>query len=193
VLGRGTCPGGSWSRSSALSTRTEPLRDPGNVGAGARGRPILLATLGAPFDEEAVVFAVDSAVEASQRLIVANITVLEPLGLSVILGYDALEEFTPVVSDSVRRSVELARSLGLAVERLRVRSPRPIRALLQLTSERRAGLLVFGSDPRELTPRRYRRAVQAVRESAGCLVWLPPVRRRAIGARVGTTHTPPDE
>ena len=147
-----------------MNTRTRPLRDVENADAGAGGHPILLATLGAPFDEEAVVFAVDSAVEASQPLIVANITTLEPLGLSVILGYDALEEFTPAVSDSVRRSVE----------RLRVRSPRPIRALLQLTSERRAGVLVFGSDPRELTPRNYRRAVRAVRESAGCLVWLPP-------------------
>jgi hypothetical protein len=154
--------------------RTHPLRNVGNVDSGAGGRPILLATLGAPFDEEAVVFAVDSAMEASQPLIVANITVLEPLVLSVILGYDALEEFTPEVSESVRRPVELARSLGLSVERLRVRTPRPIRALLQLTSERRVGLLVFGSDPRELAPRRYLRAVRAVREGAGCLVWLPP-------------------
>ena len=107
-------------------------------------------------------------------MIVANITVLEPLGLSVILGYDALEEFTPEVSESLRRSAALARSLGVVVERLRIRSPRPVRALLQLTSERRPAVLVFGSDPRELTPRIYRRAIRAVRESAGCLVWLPP-------------------
>jgi nucleotide-binding universal stress UspA family protein len=140
----------------------------------AGGRPILLATIGAPFDEEATAFAVDSAVEAGQPLIVANITALEPLGLSVMLGYDALEEFTPEVSESVRRPVELAQSLGVTVERLRIRSPRPIQALLQLAWERRPGLLVFGADRRGLSPRRYRRAVHAIREGAGCLIWVVP-------------------
>lgn len=157
-----------------MNTRSQSLLDMGNVDADAGGRPILLATIGAPFVEDAVVFAVDSAVEASQPLIVANITTLEPLGLSVILGYDALEEFTPEVSASVRRSAELARSLGVMVERLRIRSPRPIRALLQLTSERRPGLLVFGPDPRQLAPRVFRRAVREVGEGVRCLVWLPP-------------------
>jgi nucleotide-binding universal stress UspA family protein len=107
-------------------------------------------------------------------LIVANITALEPLGLSVILGYDALEEFTPEVSESVRRPAELARSLGVAVERLRIRSPRPIKALLQLAAERRPGLLVFGADRDRLAPRTYRRAVEALQESAECLVWVSP-------------------
>jgi nucleotide-binding universal stress UspA family protein len=154
--------------------RTRALRDEGEVDAGSGGRPILLATLGAPFDDDAVVFAVDSAVEAGQPLIVANITVLEPLAMSVILGYDALEEFTPEVSESVRRPVELAHSLGVTVERLRIRSPRPIQALLQLARERRPGLLVFGADRRALAPRTYRRAVRAIREGAGCLIWVGP-------------------
>jgi nucleotide-binding universal stress UspA family protein len=157
-----------------LNMRTRSPRDEDIVDAGGGGRPILLATLGAPFDEEAAVFAVDSAVEAGQPLIVANITVLEPLGLSVVLGYDALEEFTPEVSESVRRPVELARSLGVAVERLRIRSPRPIKALLQLAAERRPGVLVFGTDRNRLRPRTYRRAVEALREGADCLVWVAP-------------------
>jgi len=157
-----------------MATRTRPRIDEGDVPAGAGGRPILLSTLGAPFDEVASTFAVDSAVEAGRPLIVANVTVLEPLAMSVILGYDALEEFTPEVSDSVRRPAELARSLGVAVERLRVRSPRPIEALVQLAVERRPGVVVFGSDRSALTPRRYRRAVQALREDAGCPVWVPP-------------------
>lgn len=157
-----------------MDTRTHPVRDEAILDAGAGGRPILLATLGAPFVEEAVVFAVDSAVEASQTLIVANITTLEPLGLSMILGYDALEEFTPEVSESVRRPAELARSLGVAVERLRVRSPRPIKALLQLAAERRPGVLVFGADRERLAPRLYGRAVEALREGVECLVWVPP-------------------
>lgn len=93
-----------------METRTRPLRDFRGVDEGAGGRPILLATLGVPFDEEAVGVAVNSALGADQPLIVANITVLEPLGLSVILGYDALEEFTPELSQSVGWPAELARS-----------------------------------------------------------------------------------
>ena len=66
--------------------------------------------------------------------------------MSLRLGYDALEEFTPEVTASVKRPVELASSLGIRVERIRVRSPRPIRALIQLVTERGVGLLVFGPD-----------------------------------------------
>lgn len=157
-----------------MDTRTRASRNVGSADTVAGGRPILLATLGAPFTEDAVVFAVDSAVEASQPLIVANITVLEPLGLSVILGYDALEEFTPEVSESVRRPAELARSLGVVVERLRIRSPRPIKALIELAAERRPGVLVFGADREKLAPRTHRRAVEALRENAECLVWVSP-------------------
>ena len=104
------------------------IRDRGtdvSTGRGAAGRPVLLATLGVPLNEEASVFAVDTAVESGQRLVVANVTALEPLRMSIALGYDALPELTPEVSASLRRSAELARSLGVRVERLRVRSPRP--------------------------------------------------------------------
>lgn len=156
-----------------MGVRSRLGRDELDVGAGAAGRPILLATLGTPFDQGASVFAVDSAVETGQPLIVANVTALEPLAMSVILGYDALEEFTPEVSDSVRRPAELARSLGVVVERLRVRSPRPITALVQLAAERRPGVVVFGSDRSALAPRRYRRAVEALRAGAGCPIWVP--------------------
>jgi hypothetical protein len=134
---------------------------------------VLLATLGVPFDARASTFAVETALESGQALIVANITRLEPLPLSVTMGYDALEEFTPELSSSVRAPAELARSLGVAVERLRVRSPRPVQALLQLSEEQGAGLLVFGPSPRRLSRWSYQRAARAIRRSASCLVWLP--------------------
>jgi hypothetical protein len=67
----------------------------------------------------------------------------------------------------------LARSLGIPVERLRVRSPRPVAALLELVAERRPGLLVLGPDRTKLRKRVYRKAARAVREHAACLVWLP--------------------
>ena len=145
-----------------------------NTAASAGGRPILLATLGAPFDEEAVAVAVDAAVESGEALIVANITRLEPLGLSMIMGYDALEELTPDVSRSVKRPARLAAEFGLRVERLRVRSPRPVSALLELVRERQPGLVVFGSDRRRLSRRLFRKASEALRAGVGYLVWLPP-------------------
>ena len=153
---------------SLVPTRVRP-------GAARRssGRPVLLATLGVPLDPKASAFAVDSAVEAGRELIVANVTKLEPLGLSTMLGYDALPEFTPVVSESIQRSTELARSLGVRVERLRVRSPRPVQALVDLVAEVRPGLLVFGPDRTLLRGRRFRRSLRVVRERVTCLLWVP--------------------
>jgi hypothetical protein len=152
------------------------IRDRGtdvSTGRGAAGRPVLLATLGVPLNEEASVFAVDTAVESGQRLVVANVTALEPLRMSITLGYDTLPELTPEVSASLRRSAELARSLGVRVERLRVRSPRPVQALLELVADVRPGLFVFGPDRRALRERRYRKALEAVRDRVTCLVWVP--------------------
>ncbi|HEY7660803.1 MAG TPA: universal stress protein [Actinomycetota bacterium] len=142
-------------------------------GRGAGGRPVLLATMGVPLDEEASVFAVDTAVESGQRLVVANVTTLEPLRMSIALGYDTLPELTPDVSASLKRSADLARSLGVHVERLRVRSPRPVEALVELVADVRPGLLVFGLDRSVLRRRRYRRALRAVRERVTCLLWVP--------------------
>ena len=139
--------------------------------ATAGGRPVVLATLGVPFEEAATVFAVDSAVEEGRSLILVNVTLLEPLSLSVRLGYDALEELTPEVTGSMRRSVGLACSLGLHVERLRIRSPRPITALLELVAERGPGVLVFGPDRAAIGIRTYRRSVRRIREANPCLVW----------------------
>jgi hypothetical protein len=144
-----------------------------STGGGAAGRPVLLATLGVPLNDEASVFAVDTAVESGQRLVVANVTALEPLRMSIALGYDALPELTPEVSASLRRSAELARSLGVHVERLRVRSPRPLQALVDLVADVRPGLFVFGPDRRALRERRYRKALGAVRDQVTCLVWVP--------------------
>ena len=155
-----------------MSPSTRTRKPAAGERTGASGRPVLLATLGAPFDEAAASFAVDSAVESGSPLIVANVTQLDPLSLSVILGYDALEEFTPEVSESVRRPAELARSLGVPVERLRIRSPRPVRALLELVRDCRAGLLVFGPDRAAIKARAYDRAVMAIKENANCLVWV---------------------
>jgi hypothetical protein len=155
--------------------KTKTRRDPtshADVHAGG-ARPVMLATLGVPFVDDAVAVAVDGAVETGQPLIVVNVTRLEPLSLSLLMGYDALEEFTPEVSASTRRPAEIAAGFGLKVERFRVRSPRPVTALLELVRERGPGLLVFGPDPARMSHRRFRKAAAALRGHAGCLVWLP--------------------
>jgi nucleotide-binding universal stress UspA family protein len=132
--------------------------------------PVLLATFGVPFAEAAVEVAVDSALEAGQPLVIANVVELPPLGMSVNMGYDQLDD--EELDESLRRPAALAVSLGIEVERLRVRSVRPVEALLELVAERRPGLLVFGPDRARLRGRRYRKAARAIRERAVCLVWL---------------------
>jgi hypothetical protein len=132
----------------------------------------MLATLGVPFDKIAWVVAVDAATESGQLLIVANMVELPPLLLSVLMGYDQLDD-TPELAWALREPVELARSLGIRVERLRVKSFHPIHALVQLVGERKPGLLVFGPDRTKLSRRVYHRAVRALHQHIECLVWLP--------------------
>ncbi len=131
---------------------------------------MLLATLGVPLDPVAMRFAVDAAVESGRPLVVANVVELPPLPLSVILGYDQLEDTE--TAETLVASAELARSLDVHVERLRVRSPRPVAALLELTGELRPGLLVFGPDAARLNHRVRRKAVRAITDNVTCLVWL---------------------
>ena len=132
---------------------------------------MLLATLGVPFDPDASAFAVDAAVEAGQALIVVNVVELPPLTMSVRMGYDQLPE-TADDEEAFRAPAALAHSLGVEVERLRVRSPRPVDALLELTAERAPSVLVFGPDLERIKRRIYRKAAKAIRNRASCLVWL---------------------
>lgn len=135
------------------------------------GRPVMLATLGVPFDHDATTFAVDAAVEAGVPLIVVNAVELPPLAMSVRMGHDQLPD-DEERADALRAPAQLAHELGVRVERLRVRSPRPVAALLELAADRRPGVLVFGPDRSQLRKRAYRKAAEAVRERAACLVWL---------------------
>jgi hypothetical protein len=149
--------------------RAQSGEDASHVGHAAG--PIMLATLEVPFDEAAAAFAVDAAVECGQPLIVATIVEI-PLGpMCVLMGYGAID---PPEDDAarLRAPAELAHSLGVRVERLRVGSPHPIDALLELVSERGPGLLVFGPDLARLKPRAYQRAAKRITERAACLVWL---------------------
>ena len=132
---------------------------------------MLLATLDVPFDHDAVVFAIDSAVELGQRLIVANFVERAPLPLSAMLGYDDLP-YPPEMEKSLAEPVRLAHSLGVNVDRLRVKSFHPIAAMLEVAAEQNAGLFVFGPDRRRIMRLRYRLAVRAIRSTMTALIWL---------------------
>jgi Universal stress protein family len=133
---------------------------------------VLLATIEVPFEKDAAAFAVDSAVECGQPLVVVNVHEI-PLGpLCIQMGYGSLEPDEDEAAQ-LRAPAELAHALGVQIERLRLMSPHPIAALLQLAAERRPGLLVFGPDRTRLKPRRYRRAVNRIRAESPCLLWVP--------------------
>jgi len=146
-------------------------RDQETTGVSSENRPILLATMEVPFDDEAAAFAVDAAVENGQRLIVANVVEIPLAPMCVTMGYGSLE---PPDEDARRlhAPAELAHALGVRVERLRVRSPHPVDALLDLVAECRPGLLVFGPDKAKLKPRTFRKAAKKIRARTSCLVWL---------------------
>lgn len=137
---------------------------------GSASRPVLLATLDAPLHADAARLAVDSAVETGQPLLVVNAveTTLSPCSRG--LGYDYIAR--PEIEESLRRWAALAHGLGIPVERLCVHSTRPVEALLDVTAERDAGLLVLAPDPACISGRRYRRAVRKVRDGSPCLVWV---------------------
>jgi hypothetical protein len=131
----------------------------------------MLATLQVPFASDAVTFAVDSAVELGQRLIIANFVERAPLPLSAMLGYDDLPD-PPELTESLVAPATLAQSLGLEVTRLRVKSFHPIPAMLEVISEQGAGLFVFGPDRSKISKLHYWRAVRAIRSKVTVLVWL---------------------
>jgi len=130
----------------------------------------MLATLGVPFDPAASAFAVDSAVESGQPLLVTVLAELPPLPLSVLLGFDQID--SPEEAAAFLAPAALAASLGVPVERLRVRSTRPVTALLELAAEREPGLLVLGPDLAKVSKRLFRKAVRELRERSPCLVWI---------------------
>ena len=147
----------------------------GLVGTGgpvaAPTRSVVLATLGVPFAAAAVEFAVGAALESGHPLIVANVVELPPLGMSVNMRYDQLDD-PPELASALAAPAMMARSLGVDVQRVRVRSMRPVAALIELLESFDVVLLVFGPDPARLRRRRLGRAVSELRENVPCLVWF---------------------
>ena len=140
---------------------------------------MLLATLNVPFADDAIAFAVDSAAENGQPLVVVNVA-------EILLTHWSLVGYGYVESEELQRKLyrpaDLAQSLAVRVERLRVCSPHPLDALLEVVAERDPGVPVFGPDRAYIRKRRYQRAVRCLAERATCLVWTgaEPLAEQAV-------------
>jgi nucleotide-binding universal stress UspA family protein len=140
-----------------------------------RARPVLLATLSVRVDPSAERMAIDSALEASVPLLIVNLIRLPPYATTLIL---AGPEHTTLPHEedleAVRATANRAAALGVKTELLRVRTKRPVPALLEVASERDAGLIVFGPHLGRVGRMRFRRAARRIRSEASCLVWVAP-------------------
>jgi nucleotide-binding universal stress UspA family protein len=141
----------------------------------SRARPVVLATLQVRVDPSAERMAIDSAIDAGAPLLVVNLIRLPPYATTMILlGPEQTTLPHEEDLEAVRATANRAAELGVKTELLRVRTPRPVQALLEVASEREAGLIVFGPDLGRVGRRRFRRAARRIRREATCLVWVAP-------------------
>ena len=140
--------------------------------AASESRPVMLVTFDVPVRPDAAALAVDTAVESGQQLLLVNLVELSIRPMTMSWGAEVV--VMEDVESSLRAPAELAVSLAVAVERLRVVSPRPLAALLELVGERSPGLLILGADTGRMRRRAYRKAARKIRDEAACLVWIPP-------------------
>jgi nucleotide-binding universal stress UspA family protein len=153
-----------------LRERSAPAPPSDVTVAGSEPRPVVLATLAVPFEPEAFRVALQAAMESGVTLIVVDAVELPFWPQSIATRHADVE----LESDRmrIRELVAQAAGLGVEVEHLRVRSPRPAEAVIEIATERRAGLLVFGPDPARLRPRFFSRVVRRIRKRVSCLLWI---------------------
>src|SRR5947209_18366841 len=123
-------------------------RAPGpSTAGGHRGkRPVVLATLSVRIDPDAERMALESALDAGARLIIANLLALPFYPATMMLARDCLTLPHEEDLEEVRATARRAVALGIDTELLRISSSRPLTTLIDLVRERRPGLLVLGPD-----------------------------------------------
>ena len=149
------------------ATRLPPLTD-------APPRPVLLGTLAVRIDPDAERMALDSAQEAGARLIIANMIPLQPYPTTMMLAPEVATLPHEEDLEAVRETAARAAARGIPTELLRVRSRRPLVALIELAQERRVGLVVLGPDVRRTPGWLLWLAARRVRRRLDCLVWIAP-------------------
>jgi nucleotide-binding universal stress UspA family protein len=147
-------------------------RDCGSDGSTPPGRPVVLATLSVRIDPKAEQLAIDSALEVSARLIIANMLTLPPYPATLMLAREFVTLPHEEDLDAVRETARRAAARGLDTELLRITSRRPLAALIELIRERDAGLVVLGPDVRRTPRLQLWLAARRVRRQVGCLVWI---------------------
>jgi hypothetical protein len=147
---------------------------PSSTATGGPARPVVLATLSVRVEPDAERMALESALEAGVPLIIANM--LRMPGYATTLRLAPAYAMLPHEEDleAVRETARRAASCGIPTELLRIMSPRPLTALIELIHERRPGLVVLGPDLKRTSRWRLRRAARRVRDEADCLVWIAP-------------------
>ena len=130
----------------------------------------MLLTFDVPVVAEASELAVDAAVESGQPLFVVNVVDMPMRPMTASWGQEVV--VTADVDESLRAPAELAHALGVTVERIRLVSPRPMTAALELVAETEPSLLVFGADRQRMGGRRFARAGRKIRAGTSCLVWM---------------------
>src|ERR1700735_2012968 len=106
-------------------------------------RPVLPGPLSLGVARGAEGMSIDSALEPGVKLILPNMLKLPPYPLTVRLAREYATLPHEEDLDAVRATADRAAGLGIPTELLRVSSPRPVTALIELAHERQAGLLVF--------------------------------------------------
>jgi nucleotide-binding universal stress UspA family protein len=140
-----------------------------------RARPVVLATMAVRVHPSAERMAIDSALEAGVPLLVVNLIPLMPYPRTIMLvGLEATTLPHEEDLEALRETAQRAADLGVQTELLRVHTRHAIKALLEVASERDAGLIVFGPHLGLVGRLRFRRAARRVRREAPCLVWVAP-------------------
>jgi nucleotide-binding universal stress UspA family protein len=150
-------------------------RRPVDTGRFAVPGPVVLGTLSSRVDPDAERLAIESALDAGVPLLIVNAVPVPACPRAMALaGPEAVAFPHDEDYEAVRATAQRAARHGLRVEHLRVSSPRPARALVQVANELGAGLLVLGPKRRRLLAHRlrFRRAAREVRRNAACLVWI---------------------
>ena len=160
-----------------MPTNARPTRRPAQPAPAVPSvaRPVVLATLSVRVDPRAERMAIESAIEsnpAHPQLILANMLWLPAHPTTLMLAREHATLPHEEDLDAVRETAARAAAAGVRTELLRISSRRPLAALIELISERRAGLVVLGPDPAR-TPRWWLAlAARRVRRRADCLVWI---------------------
>ena len=118
--------------------------------------------------------AIDTALEVGAELIIANMLLLPPYPTTVMLAREYATLPHEEDLEAVRATAARAAALGIATELLRISSPRPLAALIELAQSARSACSCSGPTCARISAVALPARRPAVRRDAPCLVWIAP-------------------